>query len=344
MDTDKIQIYEEFYRLCTQLQNDAPWNDLDDSQLVGLKRSPGQTVYVNILGNAGNTYGLVFYEGNDGLNDYNLLRTHEDLNVPDLYALFRQNAFCIYFGDDEEIPDEQYDAYAAIQPDFENSEYGIPYVLSLKKGYFPWTPTDAEISQINRYLSWFLDAVRFVLGIPDWGTGMSRGYCLCEYEESEDRWDYSYPPLPDEDFRLDIKAPSDQEIKTAIRNARRTNTVYEADIFFPNIHINDPKFYRPAAAVFVMILDHDSGVILDQLLLEPQEDITYMMNKLLLQAVSRYGIPSRILVRSIMFADMLEHTAEIMHTTVQACKTLEAADEASEALIDMMIPPEDMFS
>jgi len=344
MDKTRNQIYEEFYQLCAQLQKDEPWRAFDDGQLIGLKRNSDQTVYVNTLGNGGETYGLVFYEGDEGLNDYNLVRTHLDLNVPDIYALFRQNCFCIYFGEDEEIPDEQYDAYADVQPDFEDSQYGIPYILSIKKGYFPWTPRDAEIAQVNMYLSWYLEVFPFVTKLYDWGTGIERGHCLCEYDERDMRWDYSYPPLPSEDYRLDITAPAEAEVREAVRNARRTNSVYEADFFFPNIHIDDPQFYRPAAALFIVILDHDSGVILEQELLKPQQDVSLMMNEILLRAVDRYGIPSRILVRSVLFADMIELSAKIMGSKVQECETLKASDEAAEMMADMMPLDNDMFS
>ena len=73
-------------------------------------------------------------------------------------------------------------------------------------------------------------------------------------------------------------------------------------------------------------------MIIGEKLAEPDEDISLVMNEILLNTVSDYGIPREIRVRSVLFADMIESAADLMKTTVNICDSLKAIDEAVEFL------------
>lgn len=328
------QNWKVFYQLAAELLESEPWLHFDDGQLFCIKYlETEEPVYVNILGNAGNTYGLVFYEGEDGLNDYNLLRTGGDLNLPPVYPLFQQNCLTIYFGEEEEMPDEQYEIFMESGFDFSDSVLGIPYVLSLRRGFYPWTPENVEIAKLNAWLRMFLDVLPYGLPSENWGFGMDHGCCYCDITaEDEDDWTFDYPPLPSIDYTAELATFSDEQIRDQIRNARRNDMIFEMDVHYTNMHISDPAWPRPCAAPFVLAADTATGMIIGEKLAEPDEDISLVMNEILLNTVSDYGIPREIRVRSVLFADMIESAADLMKTTVNICDSLKAIDEAVEFL------------
>ena len=345
MSADKIDNWKKFYDLTAQVQENEPWLDLDDGQLVTLVHdSQEEPVFVNILGNAGNTYGLVFYKGLEGLNDYNLLRNCEDFNLPPTFGLFQQNCYCLYFGEEDEIPDEEYEMWQTIQPDFDDSEYGIPYVLSLKKGFFPWGPDDTEIQEIDQYLEWFLEVIDDVMRGEEWGVGMIHGICLCVRNPEDGSWDLSYPPFPDEDWHMELILPSDAYLQTELSHAEHSVSAYEIDIYYPMIHIDDPAYSRPAAAAFIIVADAGTGMIIDQKLMTPADEMSLEINDLLVHAAKMYGIPKQIHVRSEVFEDMLQETAAFMNSTVTVCDELENIDDLTEMMESGMLNPDMMFS
>lgn len=343
MSGNNHDILNEFYQLTEKLQEEKPWQYYDDGQLIAIvSKDPDEPVFVNILGNAGKTYGIVFYDGLDGLNDYNLLRNAENLGLPPTYALFRQNAYAIYFGEEDEVPEEQLDYYHDLPADFSNSDYGIPFVISMRPGFFPWSPRESEIADVNTYLREFLEVYgKLDHNDQNWGVGSLRGFCLAIKKE-DGSWQIGYLPLPSEDYLSDEFEYDEAYLEKQLSGAKKNDSTYELDVHIPNIHIDDPMFYRPAAMTMILVADSNTGMVLGQYMMEPAEDPSEKINDTLLNVMRQYGIPDTVLVRSEVFADMIAHLC-VQTGCDLTIGSLDSMDEAIEFL-DQMMAMGDPFS
>lgn len=66
--------WKELYEIATKLKEDKPWEEFWDMDLIGVRRgSEEDTVFYSILGRGGGCYGIVVYEGYEGLNKFLML-------------------------------------------------------------------------------------------------------------------------------------------------------------------------------------------------------------------------------------------------------------------------------
>ena len=328
MSGNNHDIMKEFYQLSQKVLEEKPWQFYDDGQLIALvSNRPDEPVYVNILGNAGKTYGIVFYDGYDGLNDYNLLRHSEDLDLPPQYALFRQTAYAIYFGEEDEVPEEQLDYYHDLPFDFSQTEFGIPFVISMRPGFFPWSPRESEIADVNSYLRDFFEVYeRMDHNDQNWGVGSYRGFCQA-MKKKDSSWQISYPPLLSEEYLPEELEYHEEYLEEELKGAKKNDSAYELDVYIPNIHIDDPMFYRPAAMTMILVADSQTGMVLGQYMMEPAEELIEKMNDTLLGVMKQYGIPETVFVRSPVFAQMIVHLCE-QTGCVPEVGSLDAMNEA----------------
>jgi hypothetical protein len=175
----------------------------------------------------------------------------------------------------------------------------------------------------------------------NWGVGSYRGFCQA-MKKKDSSWQISYPPLLSEEYLPEELEYHEEYLEEELKGAKKNDSAYELDVYIPNIHIDDPMFYRPAAMTMILVADSQTGMVLGQYMMEPAEELTEKMNDTLLGVMKQYGIPETVFVRSPVFAQMIVHLCE-QTGCVPAIGSLDAMNEAIEFL-DQMMAMGDPFS
>ena len=98
--------WKELYEVATRIKELEPWKDLWDMDLIALRFGDDEEpVFMSVLGKGNNCYGLVAYEGYEGLNDFLMLCMHEQMNLSTEYTMYSQTNLTCYWGDRKELSD-----------------------------------------------------------------------------------------------------------------------------------------------------------------------------------------------------------------------------------------------
>ncbi len=328
---DKKEIWSRLFADGREIVSLEPWQTLTDGQLIGI-RTPDMTepLYVNILGNAGMTYGIVFYKGSAGLNDFHMLRMAEQLNL-EHYLMLQQNCYVMYLGDEDDIPEDQrqlIEETGAYEIDPEADD--MPYFLRLEAGYFPWTPNDAHAEELLGFTGLFLDFWKNTEFEEDWDIEDDGRICFAHKEGGE--WHSACEEAPFLEYYADFTSPSREEVREVMADCGRRGGDFEADIYCMYTYVTDEEFEYPLASSVVLLADCETGMIMNMELLMPQEENSLAFGRVLLEACEDYGIPDTLYVRSPYFRDMLKELCDELGINIEVSEEMEILDDAEETL------------
>lgn len=69
-----LEQWGALYEAATRIKEKKPWEKFWDMDLIGIRDKEAEdTVFLSILGKGGDCYGIVAYEGYEGLNSFLML-------------------------------------------------------------------------------------------------------------------------------------------------------------------------------------------------------------------------------------------------------------------------------
>ena len=148
------------YEAGARVKELQPWETFWDMDLIALDGGWDEEAYVSILGKGGGCYGVVVYEGLDGLNDFMMLTLSEKMNIPGEYAMFSQNNLTCYWGNREELSEKQRKIIKDMGYRFRGKNQWL-YFMSFQKGYFPYNMDKDEVRRMTEYLELLADAAAY---------------------------------------------------------------------------------------------------------------------------------------------------------------------------------------
>lgn len=136
--------YNYCFKMMEKVAKLKPWKYFSDQDLV--KINIGDTnIYVNILGQAGKCYGFVFYHGESGIRDYQMVNNTAINQEESLLAVSLQSGIGCYFNDYEELNDQELEIITNSKMKFNPGFY--PSLISFSEGRYP--TNEINNSQIN---------------------------------------------------------------------------------------------------------------------------------------------------------------------------------------------------
>lgn len=326
------QEWARLYKLSQELSEMKPWEDFADVELVTLEMPDEQRVYVTIMGQGGETYGISFYEGLEGLWDFSLIAGGEQMDIPMEYIMFIQNNLTCYFSDREELSREELQLIRELGLKFRGRNKW-PQFVSMKEGYFPYPPDQEEVQRMTVYMEALIGAVTlFRAARPKVDYDASESF-VYTWDEASGSGRGKVEALPQERLGWEVPELLDLEVQR-LKKAKRTQETIEVDLFFLHAALQDEQAGRPANVRALLIADHRSGMLLDHATALPGEAPRVMMERVLQYILDR-GAPARIMTRNPMMASYLEEICEISSIELTQDWSLPAIDEAMDSFLAM---------
>lgn len=329
-------LWKRLYRAAAEMIRAEPWIFMDDSQLLALKTPEmAEPLYVNVLGNSGMTYGLVFYPGSEGLNDYHMLRAADELGIEN-FLLFQQNCFVMYLGSENDIPQDQakyFRKYSGMSAQGDS----LPYFLKLHPGYYPWTPNKEDAAVLLGYLELLCDCWGEVEVGDGWGIDMDGK--ICRMDKTEAGWQCSFAKAPFSGYYADIPALPAEYIRDAGESGP-SGTDYEADIFYVHAYVHDKEYEYPVNSAIILVCDCDEGMAIGMNMTVPEDEVLEVFQHTVLSAIGEYGVPDTLYVRSVLFRDALAQIGRELDIRIEVSRDMELLDSLEKQIdtVSTMFP------
>ncbi|MPQ44024.1 DUF7309 domain-containing protein [Clostridium tarantellae] len=259
-------LLESLYKTTKEFNELKPWETLFDTEFFVIKfPEKDDIILCSVLGKAGEVFGIVIYNNFESINSYfNILNCNYNTQFE---MVNKQKALALYFDDRKDIENEDYNMIKASGISFRGKKQW-PSFRKYEPGYVPYFIKDTnELKLVNDVLKHSINIIK------DFKNNKEK---LGIFQREEDKL-YFYTVNKDDtlkeeliDFEtffkrcntsVQIPAIYDElYIKRLIKQCRRTNDIFELDIFYlPTSLMDEECPYFPA--VLLMVDTKDNMVV-----------------------------------------------------------------------------------
>lgn len=331
-----IEQWKELYEVATRLKEMKPWEKFWDLDIIGIREgAEEETVFYSILGRGGGCYGIVVYEGYEGLNHFMMLTMQESLNLPVDYVMGSQKCLTCYWGNRDELSEKQRKTIKELGYKYRGKNQWL-YFLSFEPGYYPYNLDQDEVVRMTNYFSNLELALQYYEQEQvevDFENGEMFYF---KFGRDKKTWSFGAESLPFTSFQFRNLLITDDELLTDLKEVPKCNAVLEVDIAVLGVSVNDKKFKKPANPTAYMIADALSGVMLKCELQEPDDDAMVSLAEEIIGFIFHYGAPEEIRVSNILVEASLEQICEVCKIKLRRVKRLQAIDEFREGMRQFM--------
>lgn len=307
----KRQLYETAHRV----KDIEPWEWMEESDIFGIQ-SPetGEYGFVSVMGMAGEHYAVSVYKGVAAI--YQLFDfVMEDPELADPMDLMHIPQFQLSFEDRNMLSSIDRNEIKALGYKYRGSRAWVQF-RCYRPGYAPWY-LEADEAQFLLYgLEQLLDIAPRFEADEDLLTPEEEHQFLVRVPRKDGAglaWEdkkVAIPPPPEAPLRLPAQSPALQQVQKLKKNRNRM----EMDVFPLHTPIKEEKDERPYYGYVFMLVDHESGMIVHNDMLQPFPSYEAMQAKipdLLIAALARLKIhPAEIGVARKWLDTMLRPVAK----------------------------------
>jgi hypothetical protein len=334
---------QALYRRATQVHIRAPWNDLEEGDLV-LVQEPvaNEQCFCSVMGALGEMRMVQAYVGASSYFWFREVHDGGQVTAGDFYA-YQRSVFVQYVPIKElEAPDRE--LLKAMQHPLAKGTVA-PIFRTIRPGYHPWFVTENEA----RILTTAMEAVLAVCDLMDkdpdldpWDT--ADVYPFVKLEEAKDgRQAYLVSEAEAPRPALTMTAPPDLDTKRIQKIIARRLPVegtLEVDHFYTLSMIGE-KHARKACMRVALAIDAKTGLALPPQVSTPEESTGDILQRLILGAIEASGaIPSKIYVRAREYKSLLAPLARALDFKSAVKKSLPALDFCKSEMQAMLGDPE----
>lgn len=331
-----LEQWSALYEVGINLKKLAPWRMLRDRDILALKL-PGyeEDIYCSVMGNGGQNYAIGIYPGKMAF--WRLSRVMES-DPDDLPVLYMADQHCLMcnFGDREELEPQDRAVLKELGLRFRGHNEWI-YFRAMTPGTFPWF-LDAEQAELllAALQNVFMLCMCYMEG--NLKVDHNAGEALFRfYDEKKELWfNTVIPELPIPRPRYEMRL-ADELALARMKKQRKTKAAVELEWFYLPIPIQESKNTRPHAAHMTLMVDRESGYILNQHLAGPDEDPLTVPPIMLVDYIMESGRPSAVYVRTEEQASLLEHTCKAVGIKLLFRKKMTQTNEALKSLMMSML-------
>lgn len=316
-----LEQWKGLYEAATRLKELKPWEKLWDMDLIAIQYGEEDIVFFSILGREGTAYGIVTYEGYEGLNNFLMLAMHQQMNLSDEYTAFQQKNLTCYWGNRDELSDKQRKIIKDLGYSYRGKNQWL-YFLSFEPGYCPYHLNSEEVERLSGYFQDLELALQHYDNSKTKVDFENGNMFLFSFDEDKKTFDYGEAPLPFTSFQFGNLMITDEELLADLAKVPKYNAVLEADISVMGAKITDKNYSRPVNPAIVLLGDVASGTVLSFEMPGPEEDPIVVLAEMLIGFIFHYGAPQEIRVTNVILEAGLEQICDVCGTKLRRVKRL----------------------
>ena len=334
-----LELHEAFREYCGLY----PWAHFDDEDLVAVENpASGETGYCVVMGGGGIERGLAVYRGDEGLVAYlGLMSGAIDGESEEILDL--NNVMYASLADREELSKDERDLIRDLGLRY-RGRGRWPMFQAMKPGFMPSGLQADDAEFLALILRSMADHTASVIsnGAPVEDAGdidddiallLTRSLVNGEWRN---RWEPLMLPMPPPTPEY----PDPERLRRLADSKPRTNSVWELSIFYLHLPVGEDsegRLYFPTSSLLV---EADSGVVLPELLLEPEPSDTDRQELLVKQLEALPGLPAEIVVNAPRVGRIVEPVTAPLGIALSVDETpaLWAAKDQLQEALDGSLP------
>lgn len=278
-DSPTMQEWARLYEAHAALKELAPWRFMEEDEIFGVENpETGEVGFVSIMGILGEHIAVAVYLGVEALYRYwdmqeqgPFLRAEHVLETPQLQASFE---------DREALEKEDREIIKALGRKYRGRQ-AWPLFRSFQPGYAPWLLSSAEVRFLALVLEQTLDVTRRLERDPELLDMEDEFSYLVRAPQGNGQLNWqdeqrSFAPPEDEFYEI----PFSNSLLQAYQSLAVRSAAVEVDLFLLPGIIHE-KGERPYFAYSLVILDPQTGMIMDHTFLDPRPSLYDMRNEAL---------------------------------------------------------------
>jgi len=301
--------WEQIYEVTKNIRLLELWKCLHDSERITLL-PPGrdEPVYPVVMGNGEMVYGIGIYPGYDSLR--RLLEMMESpLREDDMSVGLAQNCINLYFGNREELDPQDRKIIKSLGLKFRGRNEW-PYFRSMKPGFVPWYINSEEADLVIAALQNFVMAAR-CYGRGDVQVDFEDGETLLRFcGDKDDVWYNTAVIMPPAPFVVPKYVMTDDALLAQLKKEKKTDAKLGLGLTYLPGPVQENKNERPRVPQMAMMIELNSGIIVDCSVDDGGESIGATMMDSLTRYITKYGRPASIVVPDDGTADCVSDFAE----------------------------------
>lgn len=325
-----LEQWRTLYEVAGNLKKLAPWRALADMDILILQL-PGRSepVYCSVMGQGGESYGVSVYPGNESLARLQRILDRDACNQALL--ILEQSCLVCSFGDREEIEPQDRAVMKQLDLRFRGRSQWI-YFRSMKPGQFPWFLDAQEAELLTSALQnlfmlcrWYMEGR--IHADFDAGETLRRWY-----DPESELWLNAVAPMrwPKLDRTLDLQ---DDLLLARLKRGKKTAARLEADSFYIPLPIRRDPQSPPVGAYMALLVDRDSGLVVDQQIAGPDQPDYVVAPSMLVDYMQAYGRPAAVYVRSGWLGSLLRSTCGALGVRLVEDEGVPALDRLLEEMM-----------
>ncbi len=349
---------DTLYRLAFAFKKTKLWKKLSDNQLFAVALAGGETGYCSVMGALGEHIALAVYPGVSGLRSYSMIASGQPPAAGGIHAVeFALSQDCLMCSFENKDALRDYEAagvraYCAANGITLRGAHAWPQLLRYRPFHLPWTVGEDK-DRLAEGLEAALEVARRLETVPADELGLTEGPPFDReiplLVKTGTGYDWQTVALPS---RLEPEYPAggplyDLLIKRASMKRERAG-VWACDVFLlpepAGCDGEDPEEGENARAPYFpwvqLVLDIDSGMILDTMLCAEGEDYAEQFPNKLLELMGSHGRPRRMLVETERTAALYRDLAKRVGFPLELVDGCPDMDDALEDFFEHFAPGE----
>ena len=325
-----LKDWKSLYDAAIAFRNIEPWEWMKETDIFGVRNpQTGEVGYCCIMGEMGEVLAIAVYLGTEGLEGYlNIRRGQIQHDDPD--SLFIQNCLMLSFENRKLVQEDDREIINELGLKFRGKN-AWPVFRRYEPGYFPWFLNRDEVLYMTNALQQATDiCLRFKDDAKLFRAPDKNQYLIRVAEEKNGRvsWkdEWRKPSLLEKKDQGFYKPVDEVRIQRLKKTVKSTHAIWEIDFFYAPTPVLEGE--RPFFPYAIMIIDHDTGFILDMHLAETRSYQEEFLDQFLNCIETTSVIPLEILARKEEAVKLLETYASRLNIRLSRVKKLQNIDHA----------------
>ncbi len=323
-----LQQWAALYEAATKIKELMPWETFWDMDIIGIQygKEKENSVFFSVLGHGGTCYGIVAYEGYEGLNDFLMVSMQEKMNLSTEYVMLNQRNLTCYWGNREELTDKQRKIIKDLGYSYRGKNQWL-YFLSFEPGYYPYNLEEDEVVRMTEYMQDLELALRCYDETKPAINFANGNMFLVKFSEDKKTWSFGETPLPFTAFRFGSLEITDEELLADLATVPKGKAILEAEIAITGAYVSDKKYERPVNPALALLIEAESGMALSCEMTDPEDDPMLVLAESVIKFAFQYGAPKEIRVTNVIVEAGLEQICKTCGIKLRRVKRLQATRE-----------------